>query len=288
MIFKNEGVNIKRLGVETSTQEGRLTKIDVREYLKQSEVDDLLRFRHNIFTNSRDDKRVPFDLRYFHVSAQLRACGMPNFEPWPDERKKVREVALSILREISDSRHSFQDVSRMSDIALMDPVLISGLSAEEKQHLNNRVANVWNYVTSAQRSGKNIREYLFWAKTVAPNHVPALTPELTRSADIWIPMDELQTMPDSSLMYFAEEYAILRVLDPSKKSPDNPLFWKRLRAVMDATKPDLSRLHYAFIARLLQAEQISVDEEGLHIIDFAPMPVTPESDAKPVPQRKHL
>ncbi len=288
MIFKSEGEpNIKRIATESHAPEIQLTKINVKEYLKQSDIDALLRFRRNLFTNTRDDPRVPLDSRYLLISAQLNTCDIPGSKPQKDEEEQIRKALQGEL--VVGPLSSYSDLRRLSHISLTDRKYITELSHFDPQYVHNRVRDCLRYVTAAQRTGKNTREFLFWAKIVAPSLIPALTPELARIADIYIPPDvDLQTMPDSSLMYFAEEYAVLRVLDPSKKSPNSPLFWKRFRTIMERTKPDLSRLHYAFIAHLLQAEQISVDEDGLHIVDFSPELLASKHDEKPVPQRKNI
>lgn len=285
MIFKNEAEpRIQKIAADTPVAEKIKPDMPFEYRLELTERDRTL--MRNDLNALATEQQIPI---YIQLAAYMRYLEIS----LPKASEKLQQFIRDDVRRelhIWDGTDYSMGSTVMMTAWLLDPQLIENLREEN----GTGKSAITTITTNLQRRGEKTDSPLSWEELVclklaAPEYSPTKLLELRSE---WLHQDYAELI-DPDLYYNTQKWqkvfvecALARIAGVE----DYPtLPWSNVREHCLDQKMVSSLIESAeaiFSARVLNADKVWVEEDGLYIVD-PPLELTPKA-ATPLPQRKHL
>ena len=205
---------------------------------------------------------------YMRHAARIRYIGIPVPAPAAVMQKRIRDRLVPGNIEIV-----------FESEALIDPPMLRAAGIE-KAVLENMVNTIRKQETPHWHELATLR-------VLSPHEPPH--PASAKMLKI-LKGEKLSTMnADSSLLPTLENFTYARICGLVPREILTVEDWRSVRAAFRKLTDDMPRMlaRMAFAARIMAAEDVYVDEDGLQIVDPSPVSSAVKQDVPP-PLRKHI
>jgi hypothetical protein len=288
MIFKSEEPRIQRVAATEFASES----IDPGrpfDYRKEITNDDITRFQAERASAEVDfisgPERYDFTRRYLVISAAMKQLDL--FVPPLSTLEHIQKRVLAMLTHTVDSPvNAATELPILISTYLLDPSLFTTLEWSARRDLKK----CFKHFISNESGHEELSKKTVLRLANYPGNI-----QLSHDVIEHLKTIKISALPIANVAAALEYQAYARILDIRDLSPLDEDDWKNIRNALSAlAKPGLelqgntqTLAQMMMHVRILNAKEISVDKDGLHIVD-PDISTSKIKSVAPAPARKNI